>query len=425
MTTIVGVLNSRGVAFAADSAATHTTKDKKYKITNHTNKIFTLSKYHPVGVAIYNNLDFEGIPWESIIKMFRNSLKTTKKQRLDEYIHLFWDFVKKNCLPLVAGSQQKNLQAFITKYYQEVHTQTEITVGKLSAANATQYYQKYIEIINQWKSSYLNKEKAEDFKSYKLSKFQAYANSIISQVLANDVTNPNCPQNFRNVFEESAHALLCLSNQVYFTNYTGLVFFGFGDTELFPSYQEFKISYAIDNHIKYILSRNFVANGPGSAAVIPFAQRDVASSIIFAVEDTLKKTFYENNKKSLEGFRTELVNQMTNAGAPQQLIDILNGLNADSYAASYIKGMDDYIKEHYTDPLLGIVAYLSKEDLADMAENIVRMTCIKRRVTSTEETVGGPVDVAVVTKGDGFIWMHRKHYFDPQLNQQFFERYKI
>lgn len=85
--------------------------------------------------------------------------------------------------------------------------------------------------------------------------------------------------------------------------------------------------------------------------------------------------------------------------------------------------MDDYIRNHYIDSLIETVAYLSKEDLADMAESLVRMTCIKRRITSTQETVGGPVDVAVITKGDGFIWMKRKHYFDPKLNTQFFERY--
>ena len=64
MTAIVGVLNTRGVAFAADSAATHVTKSGS-KITNHANKLFTLSKYHPVGVAVYSYLDFQGVPWVS------------------------------------------------------------------------------------------------------------------------------------------------------------------------------------------------------------------------------------------------------------------------------------------------------------------------------------------------------------------------
>ena len=40
-----------------------------------------------------------------------------------------------------------------------------------------------------------------------------------------------------------------------------------------------------------------------------------------------------------------------------------------------------------------------------------------------EETVGGPVDVAVISKGDGFVWINRKHYFKPELNAPFFKNY--
>lgn len=114
---------------------------------------------------------------------------------------------------------------------------------------------------------------------------------------------------------------------------------------------------------------------------------------------------------------------MTTAKAPKGLIDILNALDVDKYVGDYIKGMDDYIQKAYIDSLIDTVSYLSKEDIADMAESLVRMTCLKRHITDSQETVGGPVDVAVVTKGDGFIWMKRKHYFDPKLNSQFFERY--
>ena len=56
-----------------------------------------------------------------------------------------------------------------------------------------------------------------------------------------------------------------------------------------------------------------------------------------------------------------------------------------------------------------------------MAESLVHLTYLKRRFTMAEESVGGPVDVAIITKGDGFIWIKRKHYFDPKLNQHFFK----
>ena len=41
-------------------------------------------------------------------------------------------------------------------------------------------------------------------------------------------------------------------------------------------------------------------------------------------------------------------------------------------------------------------------------------------MSHTAETVGGPIDVAlIISKGDGLIWIKRKHYFSPELNPQF------
>jgi hypothetical protein len=31
--------------------------------------------------------------------------------------------------------------------------------------------------------------------------------------------------------------------------------------------------------------------------------------------------------------------------------------------------------------------------------------------------------VVVISKGDGLIWMRRKHYFRPELNPHFFTNY--
>ena len=35
------------------------------------------------------------------------------------------------------------------------------------------------------------------------------------------------------------------------------------------------------------------------------------------------------------------------------------------------------------------------------------------------ETVGGPIDVAVISKSEGFIWIKRKLYFDKNLNNHY------
>ena len=55
-----------------------------------------------------------------------------------------------------------------------------------------------------------------------------------------------------------------------------------------------------------------------------------------------------------------------------------------------------------------MVAMLPKEELAVMAETLVNLTSFKQKMTMGTETVGGPIDVAVITKGDGFSWVKRK-----------------
>jgi hypothetical protein len=70
MTAEIAILNSSGIALAADSAVTIGSQ----KVYNSANKLFTLSKYHPVGVMIYDSADLMDIPWEIIIKEYRSKL---------------------------------------------------------------------------------------------------------------------------------------------------------------------------------------------------------------------------------------------------------------------------------------------------------------------------------------------------------------
>ena len=83
-----------------------------------------------------------------------------------------------------------------------------------------------------------------------------------------------------------------------------------------------------------------------------------------------------------------------------------------------------YRREAYADPIMDVVAALPKDELAAMAESLVNLTKFKRRVSNQTETVGGPIDVAVITKGDGFVWIRRKHYFAPDLNPRVLARYE-
>jgi hypothetical protein len=74
-------------------------------------------------------------------------------------------------------------------------------------------------------------------------------------------------------------------------------------------------------------------------------------------------------------------------------------------------------------PILNTIGVLPLDELASMAESLVNLTSFKQRVSLEAETVGGPIDVAVISKGDGFIWIKRTRYFDSERNPHFFKNY--
>jgi hypothetical protein len=69
-----------------------------------------------------------------------------------------------------------------------------------------------------------------------------------------------------------------------------------------------------------------------------------------------------------------------------------------------------------------MVRAMPKQELGTLASSLIEITSLKRKVSRGQETVGGEVDVAVISKSEGFVWIKRKHYFPAELNARFFNR---
>mgnify|MGYP002336364667 CR=1 FL=1 len=89
LTAEIGVLNTNGVALAADSAVTVGSS----KVFNTADKLFSLSKNHPIGIMIYGNATFMGVPWETIVKVYRKKLGETTFENLSDYCYDFFNYL--------------------------------------------------------------------------------------------------------------------------------------------------------------------------------------------------------------------------------------------------------------------------------------------------------------------------------------------
>lgn len=92
MTAIVGILNKRAAAIAADSAMT-VKKDGQTKIYNNTRKIFSLADNIPVGIMMSGNLEFMGMLWDVIFGQNRAYRNGKPLPRLKDYMTDFLSFL--------------------------------------------------------------------------------------------------------------------------------------------------------------------------------------------------------------------------------------------------------------------------------------------------------------------------------------------
>lgn len=73
-------------------------------------------------------------------------------------------------------------------------------------------------------------------------------------------------------------------------------------------------------------------------------------------------------------------------------------------------------------PLRRALNSLSVSEMGHFAESLLVLEALRERVTSPSESVGGPIDVVVITKAEGLIWLKRKHFFEPDLNLRYLNR---
>lgn len=208
--------------------------------------------------------------------------------------------------------------------------------------------------------------------------------------------------------------------------YSGLVFAGFGDEEMFPSLVEVVTDGAIGNTIKAHTKQAVdIDRAQMRMAVMAFAQGEMVGRFMEGVD----RHYLAYLHRYLARILHKVAREILETGAPEGGLTEEQETDLETIVSSNLEDFEQAAnrvrQERFILPVLEIVAHLPKEELASMAEALINLTSLKRRVSMEEESVGGPIDVAVISKGDGFVWIKRKHYFDPSLNRDYFARQSL
>ncbi len=207
--------------------------------------------------------------------------------------------------------------------------------------------------------------------------------------------------------------------------FTGLVFTGYGEEDIYPTIMALKVCLFVDGRLKFFIEddRTFSVTDENGACIAPFAQDDVIQTIMGGMYPGFEEIIEKVVRNSVNSYTNNVKKLAQSIPQYAGIVDELKKFDIDAFVESMNKSIKDQMFDNYTKSLILTVANLGKEDMANMAESFISLTSLVRKMSPHEETVGGPVDVAVISKGDGFIWINRKHYFKPEFNPQFFDNY--
>ncbi len=178
--------------------------------------------------------------------------------------------------------------------------------------------------------------------------------------------------------------------------------------------------------LKFHRQRVVQIDRKNTATIIPFAQSEMVAVFMEGVEPKYRAFLSRLLPEILKTYNTELLEFSTEypeikGKYKQEISQIRHDL-----MERFSKRAEHYRNMEFIQPVINIVEHLPKSELAAMAESLVNLTSFRRHVTPAAETVGGPIDVAVIrinSHGDGFIWIKRKHYFQPEFNPHFLTNY--
>lgn len=427
MTAEIGILNKTAVALAADSAVT-IQQQKGQKIYNSANKLFTLSKYQPVGIMLYGDASFMAVPWETIIKEYRKLLGRKELPTIRDYTNDFISFLTANTKLFPEAQQLAYLESDVSGYFiaikQEAKKKIEEKICNKETINEAAVLQIFSDTIrihfDKWKEFPLLKHISEDDYKAFIVKHKDKVGSIALTVFEKLALS-----------DADKEKLVEISAGLFFKNRfpsrtSGIVIAGFGKDELFPSIIVLQFECIVENKLKYKEEESLstIIDFNNGAAIVPLAQSEMAHTFIEGVDPLLERFSVGYLERIFNNFPDAML-KVLELKDDTQKNEIVKKLEAASKQIfdDYKAKVGAYRQKNHIQPVINIVAVLPKDELASLAEALINLTSLKRRVTMDAETVGGPIDVAVISKGDGFIWIKRKHYFKLELNPQFLQNY--
>ena len=211
------------------------------------------------------------------------------------------------------------------------------------------------------------------------------------------------------VFVDSEIIASHIKNDVVFkeNERTFLVFAGYGEDEAYPSICQYEVTGINKSKLQWQLSGSANISGEQESNIFTSGQSDIIDAIELGIQN-------ERIGVIRKRFQTLIEDLLT-----QNLLDSLIGkIDYPTIRQEVADLIRESGKEHLRQHLEAIKQF-DLQKMACLAENLIKATELHRKITFRQEGVGGLVDLAVITREDGFQWLNRKSWYEPSKGGQY------
>jgi hypothetical protein len=420
-----------GVSLAADSAVTFATNssngNNSATYSSGVNKIFQLTENEPVGVMIFNASSIQGVPWELIIKSFRSSFAQGSCAKLGDYKKELGEFIEKQMELFPNSQRQEELKKLIAQstliFLSEMKTQQPALLDLSKALSHATEWSTFLQGINTrvTNASLPSFFSAQDIADAQMEHGPWLSTEIDTYIKENpDIQHLSTYLADPKVVQLSIEGLFKFYQVVFGLNYTGLVIAGYGDNDFFPAHHQIRYYGFIGNKLVWDDVDTHSVGHTKPAVIQAFGMQSMVETFMTGIAPNsfqwVLDNFSQYVRKACEETLAGAGNIQLSPGALDTIIDDASKHFKSDWHTTRLVG-------HYL-PLTEVIAGLTVEEMGELSETLVMLESLKEKVTKRTQSVGGPVDVAVITKSEGLVWIKRKHYFDPKLNHRYFARHK-
>lgn len=401
----VCIINRNGIALAADSAGTYTGNKMFY---NSMNKVFSLSRKYVYGAITYGTTAIYNVSIDQVLKEFRTYLDSHDQiSDFFEILPLFETFINQN-------NSYYKFDLAEADHCNGLIKELVVDWGnKIKAVVSLDDAQSQIDVIlNELAVKMQNAIKIDnyDVSLHIKNKYSGYFNTLIGMV----VPELNKFPAQKNAFWDYVSNYFNLSLTSETNNAMGLFFAGYGLNDAFPKFMHIELYRTVGGKIKYKLIERYEESN-NHAQIVPLAQRDVILTFCKGISNT----FINYIPQKVESIINSKIDSLPNTFTDDQKNELKAILSSSKTEIS--SAIEYSIQKDNVKPILDSVQLIPLPEMAFLAESLVNITSLKRTfaIDGNQQTVGGPTDVAVMSKGDGFVWIKRKHYFDKQMNPDY------